>query len=319
MRVSSISWLRVWIGLEINLLSFIPLIRNKKNIYLSESSIKYFIVQAIGSAILLFTIILFFLIENLNFNFNYIMNIFISSIILLKIGAAPFHFWFPSISEGLNWINNLILISWQKIAPIIILSYSLNLNYLIISIILSAIVGSLGGLNQTSLRKLIAFSSINHIGWIIRRLLFNENIWLIYFSFYFILLINIFLFFNFLNIYYINQTFINLFSNKYLKIIFFLLLLSLGGLPPFLGFFPKWIIIELIISKNLYFMIFIIVIFTLITLFFYIRITYTAFLLNNKKINWFYKSSYNKKNLKLIVIFSFFINFSLVLINLIYL
>nr|YP_010950989.1 NADH dehydrogenase subunit 2 [Thienemanniella triangula]WML69330.1 NADH dehydrogenase subunit 2 [Thienemanniella triangula] len=316
--ISSMSWLSIWMGLEINLLSFIPLIGNKKNIFLSESSIKYFIVQAMGSAILLFIIILSFLTENMNLNLTTFINIFISSIMMLKMGAAPFHFWFPSISEGLNWINNLILMTWQKIAPMMILSYSMNLNYLIIIILTSTMVGSLGGLNQTSLRKLMAFSSINHMGWMISSLMFNENIWLMYFSFYFILLMNIFLFFNFLNIYYMNQTFMMMFSNKYIKTIFFLLLLSLGGLPPFLGFFPKWILIELIVSKNMYLLIFFMIMFTLITLFFYIRITYTAFLLNNKKMNWMFKSTLNKKNLKMLIIFCLFSNFSLLLINLIY-
>lgn len=314
--------MRVWIGLEINLLSFIPLIRNKKNIFLSESSIKYFIIQAIASAILLFIIIFSFLINRNNFyeerEITLIFNILISSIIIIKIGAAPFHFWFPSISEGLNWFNNLILITWQKIAPIIILSYCLNFNYITILILASTFVGGLGGLNQTSLRKLIAFSSINHIGWIISRLLFSENIWFVYFLFYFVLLMNIILIINLLNIYFINQTFIYVFSNKYIKIIFFLLLLSLGGLPPFLGFFPKWILIELIISKNIYFILFFIILFTLITLFFYIRLTYSAFLLNNKKINWLNINFINKNNLKWIILYRLICNFSLILINLIY-
>lgn len=319
-RISSISWLRIWIGLEINLLSFIPLINNKKNIFLSESSIKYFLIQAIASALFLFLIIIFFFIirRELNKNYLIIINILFSSLIILKIGAAPFHFWFPRISEGINWFNNLILITWQKIAPIIILSYTINFNFLIFIVFCSTIVGGLGGLNQTSLRKLIAFSSINHIGWIIRRIILNENLWLIYFIFYLILLINIFILINMFNIYYINQTFLIIFSNKYLKIIFFLLLLSLGGLPPFLGFFPKWIIMELLISNNIYILIFFIILFSLITLFFYIRITYTAFILNNKKINWTLKNNSTSINYKILIIFSIFINFSLLLINLIF-
>lgn len=156
------------------------------------------------------------------------------------------------------------------------------------------------------------------MGWIIRRLIFNENIWFLYFLFYFILLINIILIINFLNIYFINQTFIHNFSNKFIKIIFFLVLLSLGGLPPFIGFFPKWILIELIIINNIILILFIIILFTLITLFFYLRLTYSAFLLNNKKINWLFSNFINKNNYKFIIVITLTCNFSLILINLIY-
>nr|YP_010471477.1 NADH dehydrogenase subunit 2 [Thienemanniella nipponica]UVG40816.1 NADH dehydrogenase subunit 2 [Thienemanniella nipponica] len=319
--ISSLSWLSIWMGLEINLLSFIPLINNKKNIFLSESSIKYFLVQAMASAIFLFSIILFFLMENFEMskNLNMYVNILISSLMMLKMGAAPFHFWFPSVSEGLNWMNNFFLMTWQKIAPMIITSYCLNFNFLIFIIFCSTMVGGIGGLNQTSIRKLMAFSSINHMGWMLSSMMFNENLWLMYFLFYFLLLLNIFLFLNINNIYYINQTFISMFSNKFMKIIFFLLLLSLGGLPPFLGFFPKWMMMELLISNNMFILVFFMIMFSLITLFFYIRLTYSAFLLNSKKMNWTFKIYLNNKNKKSFLIFTIFMNFSLILINLIFL
>jgi NADH-ubiquinone oxidoreductase chain 2 len=315
--VSSLSWFRIWIGLEINLLSFIPLIRNKKNIFSSESTIKYFLIQSIASVSFLFFILFYYFFLNLNINQNLnISNILISSIILLKIGAAPFHFWFPRVSEGLTWINNLVLITWQKIAPIIIISYTINLNYFIIIIICCLFIGRLGGLNQTSLRKLIAYSSINHIGWILRSLILRENIWVLYFIFYLFLLINIIYYLNFFKIFFLNQTFIINYSNKFIKILFSCLLLSLGGLPPFLGFFPKWIIIELLILNNYFILLFFLIFFTLLTLYFYLRITYNAFLFNNKQINWNFKFNINKKNFIYFFNSSLILNFSLILINL---
>nr|YP_010951002.1 NADH dehydrogenase subunit 2 [Thienemanniella xena]WML69343.1 NADH dehydrogenase subunit 2 [Thienemanniella xena] len=318
--ISSMSWLSIWMGLEINLLSFIPLINNKKNIFLSESSIKYFLIQAMASAMFLFLIIMFFFMVSMDLNKSYLlmMNVLFSSLMILKMGAAPFHFWFPSISEGMNWTNNLILMTWQKIAPMMILSYTMNFNFLIFIVICSTMVGGLGGLNQTSLRKLMAFSSINHMGWMISSMMLNENLWMMYFIFYLILLMNIFILMNVFNIYYMNQTFMMMFSNKYFKIIFFLLLLSLGGLPPFLGFFPKWMIMELLISNNMFMLMFFMILFSLITLFFYIRITYTAFILNNKKMNWTLKNNSNSMKYKTLMIFSIFMNFSLLLINLIF-
>lgn len=236
---------------------------------------------------------------------------------LIKSGAAPFHFWFPRVIEGLNWQRNLILITWQKITPLIITSYCLTFNLLLIVTILSIIFGCLGGLNQTSLRKLISFSSINHLGWIFIRINFNETFWFTYFLFYILLTTSIILIFNNFKIFNINQTF-NLFNNNlFIKLLIFIPLLSLGGLPPFLGFFPKWIIIEIIIFIKLFLLLTFIVFLTLITLYFYLRIIYSALLINYLEINWKYNFFFIKNNYTLIF-FSFISLFGMIIINFIF-
>lgn len=316
--ISSTSWFRIWIGLEINLLSFIPLIINSKNLFSSESSLKYFLIQALASAIFLFSVILFYLFLNFKFYLIYYNFILISSTIILKRGTAPFHFWFPRVIEGLNWHSNFLLITWQKLAPLIILSYCLRLNLLIIIIFSSMLFGSLGGINQTSLRKLIAFSSINHLGWIISGMLNNERIWIIYFLFYRLLNLSVIFMLNNFKLFNLNQTFKIFNSNNLINISLFILFLSLGGLPPFLGFFPKWLIIELIIKSNiittLIFMLFI----TLITLYFYLRLTYSALLLNHINIKWNFKIFFSIKNITLLIIINFISLTGLIIINLIY-
>lgn len=316
--ISSISWFSVWIGLEINLLSFIPLIINSKNIFSSESSLKYFLTQALASSIFLFRILLFILFINIKNNLIDYLSLLISSSILIKSGAAPFHFWFPSVIEGLNWQTNLILMTWQKIAPLIIISYSLNFFILVNITIICIIFGCLGGLNQTSLRKLIAFSSINHLGWMLVRIRINENIWFLYFILYSILSFTvIWIFYNF-KLFNINQIFNLNRNNLFFKIFIFIPLLSLGGLPPFLGFFPKWIVIETIIFFNSFFLLTFILFLTLITLYFYLRIIYSILLINYLEINWSYKKFYFKKKI-LILIFSRIISlFGIILINFIY-
>lgn len=285
---SSTSWFGAWIGLEINLLSFIPLMINNKNILSSEAALKYFLTQALASAILLIRVILFYIIYQISdFYLLKYANILISSSLLIKRGAAPFHFWFPRVIEGLTWINSLLLITWQKLAPLILFSYTLNDSFFLFAVVIFCIFfGAIGGLNQTSLRKLMAFSSINHLGWIIIRIIVNENIWLNYFFFYSFLSLTIIFLFNNFKIFNINQIFYLFFNNANLKLLIFLNFLSLGGLPPFLGFFPKWMVIEALVSINLYFILFLIVSFTLITLFFYIRICYSAFILNNFENKW---------------------------------
>nr|YP_010533737.1 NADH dehydrogenase subunit 2 [Sabethes tarsopus]UXX46888.1 NADH dehydrogenase subunit 2 [Sabethes tarsopus] len=318
--ISSNSWLSAWMGLEINLLSFIPLMNEgKKNLMTSESSLKYFLIQAFASAILLFSIILNMFIFNNNWlMLNNLNELLMLSTLFLKSGAAPFHFWFPNVMEGMNWINNLILMTWQKIAPLILISYNWNYNFFFIFIFFSIIIGSLGGLNQISLRKLMAFSSINHLGWMLIAMMNNELLWISYFCFYIFLSTSIVLMFNNFKIFYFNQIFNFSFMNSIIKFFLFLNFLSLGGLPPFLGFLPKWIVIQNLIFLNHYFLLLISTCFSLITLFYYLRISYSIYMLNYNKNSWMLINNYFYKNINFTLIFNFFSIFGLILISLIY-
>jgi len=220
--------------------------------------------------------------------------------------------------EGLTWINALILITWQKIAPLILISY-LNIKYLLlIRVILSVIIGAIGGLNQTSLRKLIAFSSINHLGWILRSLIFRESIWLIYFFFYSFLSFVLTFIFNIFKLFHLNQLFSWFVNRKILKFTLFINFLSLGGLPPFLGFLPKWLVIQQLTLCNQYFLLTLIIISTLITLFFYLRICYSAFIINYFENNWIIKINIISNNTNIYLIITFFSIFGLFIISLFY-
>nr|QXM16948.1 NADH dehydrogenase subunit 2 [Neoneuromus sikkimmensis] len=298
--ISSNSWLGAWMGLEINLLCFIPLMSTTKNLISNESALKYFLAQALASSILLFAIISMSLEEG-TFFFNKInlTQIMLNSALLLKLGAAPFHFWFPSVMEGLNWMNNLILMTWQKIAPIILISYNNLPLFIYSSIILSLLIGAIGGFNQTNLRTLMAFSSINHLGWILSALLISESLWITYYLFYVFLSLSIIMIFMNFKIYHFMQINSHLKSSNMTKFFLFSNLLSMGGLPPFLGFLPKLIVIQNLIKINDFFMIFTMVMTALITLFFYIRISYSSFMIFSTNMKWS-KSSY-KNNLFLFI------------------
>nr|YP_010947241.1 NADH dehydrogenase subunit 2 [Mustilia falcipennis]WGO62255.1 NADH dehydrogenase subunit 2 [Mustilia falcipennis] len=283
--ISSNSWIGCWIGMEINLLSFIPLISNSSNLMTSEASLKYFLTQSIASINFLF-IILFKLTLIQNFELNNFISMIINSSLLMKMGSAPFHFWFPNIIEGLSWFNNFILMTWQKITPMILLSYYLNKNFLYLMIILNIMIGAIGGLSQTSLRKLMAFSSINNLGWMIFSIMISENLWLMYFLMYsFLISIMCFLFY-IMNMFFINQLFINN-INFMIKMNLLINFLSLGGLPPFIGFLPKWIIINFLMINKLYLLTMIFIMGSLIIIFFYIRIIYSCFMFNYLKMKWF--------------------------------
>lgn len=320
--ISSNSWLGAWIGLEINLLSFIPLIINTTNLISTEASLKYFLTQALASSILLFAILMSIisttLVSHLNFDQSY-SSVIINSALLLKIGAAPFHFWFPEVIEGLSWVNNLVLITWQKIAPLMLISYCLNLTFITVVIILSVIIGSLSGLNQTSIRKIIAFSSINHLGWLIAAILVNERMWMIYFYVYTFLSLTIVFILNILQIFHINQAFSLKLNSPLLKFCFFSSFLSLGGLPPFLGFLPKWLVIQSLVNSGQIFLITTMVCLTLITLYFYLRICFSAFILNYTETAWTFKFNYYSSSLSISLILSFMSIFGLMGVSFIYL
>nr|YP_004857862.1 NADH dehydrogenase subunit 2 [Protantigius superans]ADN43193.1 NADH dehydrogenase subunit 2 [Protantigius superans] len=300
--ISSNSWLGCWIGLEINLLSFIPLISKSNNLLNSEASLKYFLTQSIASINFLISIILLMIFMK-NFEINYIFSILINSSLLMKMGSVPFHFWFPNIMEGLSWINCFILMTWQKISPMIILSYYLNNKFIMLMTLFNVIIGALGGFNQLSLRKLLAFSSINNLGWLLMSLMISENLWLIYmilYSFMISIMCNLFYM---LNIFYLNQMY-NFNVNYIIKIFIMINLLSLGGLPPFIGFFPKWIIINFLLNFNLFIISFIFIMMSLIMLFLYIRIIYSSFMFFNFKMKWF-KIFIKNKLIIIINIFNF--------------
>nr|AEZ35030.1 NADH dehydrogenase subunit 2 [Amiota lambirensis] len=317
--VSSNSWLGAWMGLEINLLSFIPLMSDNSNLMSTESSLKYFLTQALASTVLLFSIILLMLKNNMfiEYNYIYIQMIMLSSL-LMKSGAAPFHFWFPNLMEGLSWMNALTLMTWQKIAPLMLISYLNIKELLMISIIMSVIIGALGGLNQTSLRKLMAFSSINHLGWMLSALNISELVWMLYFSFYAFLSMILLFMFNIFKSYHLNQLFSLYFNSKILKFTLFMNFLSLGGLPPFLGFLPKWIVIQQLSFNNQMMLLVILMISTLITLFFYLRICYSAFMLNYYENNWLISMNFNNFNLYCYLLLTFISIFGLFLISMFY-
>nr|YP_010895132.1 NADH dehydrogenase subunit 2 [Ironomyia nigromaculata]WJW73658.1 NADH dehydrogenase subunit 2 [Ironomyia nigromaculata] len=320
--ISSSSWLSAWMGLEINLLAFIPLVNTKNNLMSSEASLKYFLIQALASAVLLVAIIIYMIKFNFMNQFlmlNSYINMTMISALALKLGVAPFHFWFPMVLEGLSWMNALLLMTWQKIAPFMMMMYLNFSNMFYLLIIFSTVLGAWSGLNQTSLYKIMAFSSINHLGWMMSAMLLSESNWLLYFLLYSFLSFTIIFFFNIFKLSHINQLFTFPMNHKELKILMFLNFLSLGGLPPFLGFLPKWLVLQGMVFNSQLLVIFIMVMTSLITLFFYLRMCYFSFMLLHNCPKWMQFSSFNKFNMNVYMFFSFISVSGLLFINALFL
>nr|ULR86961.1 NADH dehydrogenase subunit 2 [Macquartia sp. 2 HNL-2022a] len=315
--ISANSWLSAWMGLEINLLAFIPLMSDNK-LMSTESSLKYFLVQALASSIFLFAVILFLMNTGVS-SYIIILKMMMFSSLIMKSGSAPFHFWFPNVMEGLSWTNALILMTWQKIAPLMLISYMMLNPLIMISIILSTSIGALGGFNQTSLRKLMAYSSINHLGWMLAAMYNSNLLWMIYFIIYVFLSFSMIFMFDIMKISHINQLFMMFFYSKSCKFFLFFNLLSLGGLPPFLGFFPKWMVIQSLTMNNQLFLLTFMILMTLITLYFYMRLCYSAFMLNLYENNWINYSLYNFNKMQIFLLNSFLSSFGLFMISSMYL
>lgn len=187
-------------------------------------------------------------------------------------------------------------------------------------ILCSTFIGAIGGLNQNSLRKLLAFSSINHIGWIISAIIFNENLWLIYFFIYSFLNFCIILFIKILQVFYLRQIYSIFIRSSIVKTSLLTSLLSLGGLPPFLGFIPKWLVIQALIFIKINFINLFLICISLITLFYYLKIRFSSFIINYDEFNWNFRNYFNNKGYNSILALNFISLFGFfVIIDLMYL
>lgn len=288
-RVSSDSWFGVWCGLELNIISFIPLVYESDNKYRSEAILKYFLVQVIGSSFLLLGVIR----EIISLRWSVMM----CMALLLKLGRAPIHFWLPQVIEGLLWAHVMVLVTVQKFAPIFLLSYLIgdSLNDIVIRLraILSSIIGAIGGVNQILLRKMIAFSSINHISWIMFGIIISEGTWIIYFIFYSVITLRVIIIFNSRQCYHFLQ--LVRFKGDLWNLVGIIRVLSLGGLPPFTGFIPKWLLIQDIVSVGIIFPFIILLPITLVTLYYYLRIVILFMIISYPRMRWRCGVSYSYK------------------------
>jgi len=155
--ISSANLFITWICLELNLFSFVPLLLNKISSSEREASINYFLAQTLGSTtFLLFSIILFHASWLIKLNITLLI-----FVIVLKIGAAPCHYWYPSTIRIIRWVNCFILSTWQKLAPIFILAhiicFNMKFSNLEIIVSLNALTGGLIGIRQTLLKKYTLF------------------------------------------------------------------------------------------------------------------------------------------------------------------
>nr|AAM22315.1 NADH dehydrogenase subunit 2 [Streptopelia hypopyrrha] len=278
--ISSNHWVMAWTGLEINTLAIIPLISKPHHPRAIEATIKYFLVQATASALLLFSSM-----SNAwatgQWDITQLTHptscILLTIAIAMKLGLVPFHFWFPEVLQGSSMTTALLLSTVLKLPPITILfmtSHSLNPMLLTAMAISSAALGGWMGLNQTQIRKILAFSSISHMGWMVAIIIYNPNLALLTFYLYILMTTTVFLTLNTTKTLKLATMMISWTKTPMLNATLMMTLLSLAGLPPLTGFLPKWLIIQELTKQEMTPTATIMAMLSLLGLFFYLRLAY---------------------------------------------
>nr|ABW76088.1 NADH dehydrogenase subunit 2 [Dixonius vietnamensis]ALC76368.1 NADH dehydrogenase subunit 2 [Dixonius siamensis] len=254
--MASHHWLLAWIGLELNTMSILPIIMQPMHPRSTEATTKYFLIQATSAALILFA-------STMNawqtghWTIMHTASPLTTTVavvaIMMKLAIAPAHLWYPEVLQGATMTTALIISTWQKLAPLALLYMMMNhlpTHTMLLLGLLSALVGGWSGLNQTQTRKMMAFSSISHMGWLITALCLNPSLTTLAITTYLIMTTTMFLML-------MTSTTKSLtdsgttWTHSPLTLTFTMLtLLSLGGLPPLTGFMPKLLILyELTWSK----------------------------------------------------------------------
>nr|WNO18586.1 NADH dehydrogenase subunit 2 [Iothia sp.] len=298
--VSGCHWLFVWIGFEVNLIGFIPYLINSGLDFRSESGMKYFLVQALGSILFAFGSVLWlgssYSIFSVGEGYGSGISEDIVSMssagvvcvvfsLLLKVGSFPFHYWLPDVVTSNSWSSCSMILTTQKIAPFVVLfsmvDYTPKVVFwlLVLSALGSSFIGGVGGIGESSVRLLMAYSSIGHTGWILFSMFLGYSAFMVYFVVYLVLVGSMFLLLSSLN-------------SKLVVLVsgsddsgaemasgwgIISVLLSLGGVPPFLGFMSKWVVISLSMGSGMIFFVAVLIVGSLLSLYYYLVLVFGVF------------------------------------------
>nr|AFQ38281.1 NADH dehydrogenase subunit 2 [Rowettia goughensis] len=278
--VSSNHWIMAWTGLEINTLAVLPLISKSHHPRAIEAATKYFLTQAAASALVLFSSMTNAW-QTGQWDITQLTHpvscLILTSAIAMKLGLVPFHFWFPEVLQGSPLTTGLLLSTIMKLPPIALLymtSPSLNPTLLTVLALLSTALGGWMGLNQTQIRKILAFSSISHLGWMAIIIVYNPKLTLLNFYLYTMMTATVFLTLNTMKVLKLSTLMTAWTKTPPLNAMLLLTLLSLAGLPPLTGFLPKWLIIQELTKQDMAMAATFISLFSLLSLFFYLRLAY---------------------------------------------
>nr|YP_010478346.1 NADH dehydrogenase subunit 2 [Nesophrosyne sp. 242 GMB-2012]UVI59790.1 NADH dehydrogenase subunit 2 [Nesophrosyne sp. 242 GMB-2012] len=273
------NWISMWMGMELVLMSFIPLMQNENSLS-SEAMIKYFIVQSIASTMFLFSIAIMLVGDSMMTGLN---EIILTTSMLIKLGSAPFHNWVLMIIEPLSIFPLITMLTVIKLPPMIVM-HQINTKFLTFPILLGMMISSVACLNQSSMRKTLGYSSIYNMSlmMILLSSIIETTMFLIIYSLMMIFLASSI---KTMKINYINQMISNNFSN-WMSMTFWINMLSMAGFPPLMGFFMKMMVIQKAINENQTLTMLVLVMTSMLVLLFYMRLTFTSMLTFNSFKKW---------------------------------
>ena len=327
--ISSYSLLMLYLGIELLSLAIYALIGfNKHSGLSSEAAIKYYVLGAMSSGILLFGISLIYgftgsinyfeiadQIRNINSNSVQFLGIifgivFITASLCFKFGAAPFHIWVPDIYQGSLISTTILLSTLPKIAvfivflklyfiPFMALEYVWS-DILVFIGIASIIIGSIFALTQENIKRLLAYSAISNIGFIILAMALVSNDGL-HASLYYTIVYSFTALASFGVVTHItsNSHGIENISDlaglskthPYFAILILITMLSAAGIPPLIGFHAKLMVIQALINNSYIFLSIIVVLMTVVSAYYYLRVIKTVYFEERENLISTYTSS----------------------------
>nr|ABB05527.1 NADH dehydrogenase subunit 2 [Psammodromus algirus]ABB05530.1 NADH dehydrogenase subunit 2 [Psammodromus algirus] len=297
---SSYHWFLAWVGLEVNTLAIIPMMAKQHHPRATEAATKYFIIQSTASAMILLSSMMnawklgTWDITQLSTN---PATTLLTIALALKLGLAPMHFWLPEVMQGTTMMTSMIITTWQKLPPMSLLYMTANhlpTTIIFLMAITSILIGGWTGLNQTQLRKILAYSSIAHLGWITVISTLSKNLLLLNLAIYLIMTLSMFMMLITTTAKTAKDLGMTWTTSPTLTTMTMITLMSLGGLPPLTGFMPKWLILEELTAHHLTPLATIIALSSLLSLMFYMRLTYITTLTlaphtTNNTMKWRFK------------------------------
>ena len=302
--ISSNDLIVFYMGLELQSLALYVLATfNRDEIKSSEAGLKYFVLSALSSGLLLYGCSLIYGFTG-STNFNIIASqlnsneyaltfgiVFILVGLAFKISAVPFHMWAPDVYEGSPTSVTLFFTMVPKIAALTVFIRFLYVPFLnlidqwqmilVFLSIASMVFGAVAAIGQTNLKRLIAYSSISHIGYALAGLATGSNEGIqnsvIYITIY--ILMNLGLFSCMLmmkrnNVYYEQIDDLSGLSKNHplLALSLLIILFSLAGIPPLAGFFAKFYIFKSVLEQSMFFLAIVGLLSTVVAAFYYLRL-----------------------------------------------
>ncbi len=302
--ISSNDLIVFYMGLELQSLALYVLATfNRDQIKSSEAGLKYFVLSALSSGLLLYGCSLVYGFTG-STNFDVIANqlnsseyaitfgiVFILVGLAFKISAVPFHMWAPDVYEGSPTSVTLFFTMVPKIAALTVFIRFLYVPFLnlidqwqmilVFLSIASMVFGAVAAIGQTNLKRLVAYSSIGHVGYVLAGLATgtNEGIQssIIYITIYILMnlgLFSVLLMMKRNNVYYENIEDLSGLSKNHplLSLSLLIILFSLAGIPPLAGFFAKFYIFKSVLEQSMFFLAIVGLLSTVIAAFYYLRL-----------------------------------------------